>query len=765
MIKINFSTAFRDFFPIALVIGMLIIIPLSLHAQYYPAPAHVPAVQEREIYRAIKTTKNKASRIDLLLKLCNIYYYKPLKSNDDFPKALRYANQARLLSKELKDTNRLAKCLEALATIYILTDSLTNVERILPLFHNPVIKNNVELGLAFTYIFCPERPLKDLIRGKSFAEECLKESKKLHLKNNELFARQYLAFVQSLVGDAKSAERDLQVLIKEYKEQRLTGIQYPYLILADIHWLKGKFTETLQDVHNASAAIEQNGDKTALGDIYLGLSSIYHRINEPEKEREALRSALDNFKLRLGRYTPNQVLSSVSARMIKDHHYAAALEYLDKNTKIFNPVVFDQRHVSVNSYANVYLALGKYKMAEHYFIEGYKMVKQADWLVTNDYSNMGYFYIEHKDYAKAKPFLLKAVESQDRNTSDYTKRQLTYMLFLADSAMGNYRSAIRYLSRNHKLDDSLEESKRKADVQSLLIKFETRKKEDLIRNLKQNQTLSRIREERANVLRNAIVGAAIMFLFIAIIFYWQYNGKKKLSREILKKNVRQEAILKQLNKVIIEKEWLLKEVHHRVKNNLHTVMCLLESQALYLESDALKAIEDSKHRIYAMSLIHQRLYETENSKSIDLQPYIQEFVGYLKDSFVIGNSVHFELDVEPVVLDVAAAIPMALVINEAVTNSIKHAFKGQSNAQIRIILHTKDEVLTLTIADNGIGIQERKKNGRVGSLGMKLINGLCEDLNGTVQITSDHGTKIIFVCNVNPFEQEIEYEENISLHD
>ena len=128
--------------------------------------------------------------------------------------------------------------------------------------------------------------------------------------------------------------------------------------------------------------------------------------------------------------------------------------------------------------------------------------------------------------------------------------------------------------------------------------------------------------------------------------------------------------------MLAEKEWWLKEVHHRVKNNLHTIICLLESQAMYLEKDALQAIEKSQHRIYAMSLIHQKLYQNEDLQVIDMSVYLEEFIGYLKDSFDT-QGIDFIIHVDPVQLNLQQAIPVALIINEGVTNAIKYAFENR----------------------------------------------------------------------------------------
>jgi two-component sensor histidine kinase len=129
------------------------------------------------------------------------------------------------------------------------------------------------------------------------------------------------------------------------------------------------------------------------------------------------------------------------------------------------------------------------------------------------------------------------------------------------------------------------------------------------------------------------------------------------------------------------------------------VISLLESQAMYLENDALKAIESSKHRIFSMSLIHQKLYQSEDVKTIDMSVYLPELVSYLRDSFDAGKYIHFNLEVEPVQLCIAQAVPLALVLNEAITNSAKYAFPGNRLGEISIKMRQTGENIELIIRE------------------------------------------------------------------
>jgi two-component sensor histidine kinase len=173
-------------------------------------------------------------------------------------------------------------------------------------------------------------------------------------------------------------------------------------------------------------------------------------------------------------------------------------------------------------------------------------------------------------------------------------------------------------------------------------------------------------------------------------------------------------------------------------------MSLLNSQTAYIDNEpALTAIHESQHRVHAMSLIHQKLYNTDDVSSIDMSTYIRELVAYLSESFDTRQRIRFDLDIEPVSLDVGQAVPLGLILNEAITNSIKYAFPGNRDGRISIRLsHLGGHHYRLTIADDGIGVPEQIKEKKTASLGMSLMSGLSEDLDGSFSIENRNGTLV-----------------------
>jgi two-component sensor histidine kinase len=261
---------------------------------------------------------------------------------------------------------------------------------------------------------------------------------------------------------------------------------------------------------------------------------------------------------------------------------------------------------------------------------------------------------------------------------------------------------------------------------------------NLILPLIKEEKIRTVEAEKGKILTYAIIitgsfGILIALTTIIVRQVRKLQGQQKL---INQKN-------ETLQHLVEEKEWLLKEIHHRVKNNLQTVVSLLESQSHYLEKDALLAVQNSQHRVFAMSLIHQKLYQTEKLGTVNMSVYLPELVNYLCDSFNVRQRIRFQLLVKNIELDSSQAVPLGLILNETITNAIKYAFPEKGNNEIVIAMdRTKNNQIELSISDNGVGMPSAFQINSENSLGMKLMKGLTEDLGGVLKISSDKGTKI-----------------------
>jgi PAS domain S-box-containing protein len=214
-----------------------------------------------------------------------------------------------------------------------------------------------------------------------------------------------------------------------------------------------------------------------------------------------------------------------------------------------------------------------------------------------------------------------------------------------------------------------------------------------------------------------------------------------IAQDISEQKSCQEVILNNVR----EKEILIKELHHRVKNNLQVISSLLNLQAALFDDDRLKhAIQDSQQRIKSMATVHDLLYQSSNISLIDFSEYIQNLIQEIVNSYKLPHQeIHIDLQVEPLHYTIEKAIPLGLFVNEIVTNSLKHGFHNRKDGEISCKLNNlPNGKHQMEIADNGNGIQHTKNQTAQKSLGLMLIDNLAEQIDGTlVKSSSKDGTR------------------------
>jgi PAS domain S-box-containing protein len=207
-----------------------------------------------------------------------------------------------------------------------------------------------------------------------------------------------------------------------------------------------------------------------------------------------------------------------------------------------------------------------------------------------------------------------------------------------------------------------------------------------------------------------------------------------------------------------EKEVLLKEIHHRVKNNMQVISSLLSLQSRHLQDPkAIGMFKDSQHRIRSMALVHEKLYQSKDLSRIDFGQYLENLVVYLVHSYQIDSGrIRLKIDVGDAALDINTAIPCGLIINELVTNALKHAFSGGRKGEIRVTLRPgAGGMFTLTVADNGVGWPGSKDFRTTETLGMQLVTMLVDQLDGAISLEKRPGT--VFQINF----RELRYKPRI----
>lgn len=283
-----------------------------------------------------------------------------------------------------------------------------------------------------------------------------------------------------------------------------------------------------------------------------------------------------------------------------------------------------------------------------------------------------------------------------------------------------------------------------------IFEFSHETEEKKIRNRKQRledgRTVGKLHENKIVRLDGSVCYVEVNSILI------EYQGKKAIQTVLhdITDRWKKEQIIKDS---LQEKEVLLKEIHHRVKNNMAVISGLLELQAMSTEEPELRnLLRESQMRIFSMAMIHEKLYQTETFADIEFEEYIKELVNSITDTVDIGNkNISIAYDLGPIRLNINQAIPAALILNEAVVNAFKHAFEDRKSGELRISMHKKKESerITLSIGDNGRGLPEDFELEQEQSLGVTLIQTLTKQLRGKLSLTNraaDSGTlvKIIF---------------------
>jgi PAS domain S-box-containing protein len=212
----------------------------------------------------------------------------------------------------------------------------------------------------------------------------------------------------------------------------------------------------------------------------------------------------------------------------------------------------------------------------------------------------------------------------------------------------------------------------------------------------------------------------------------------------------------ELKNSLAEKEVLLREIHHRVKNNMQIISSLLNLQIQYEDLDeTISVLKESQGRIKSMAIIHEKLYQSSSLTNINFKEYIEKLILDIYYSYgILNGSIQSVLDIEDINLNIDTAIPLGLIINELITNSIKYAFPGNVG-KIMIKLESNHDQLELTIADNGTGISEELVLETSKTLGLQLVNSLINQLDGRLELDTSRGTKFKIIF------KELEYETRI----
>jgi len=326
--------------------------------------------------------------------------------------------------------------------------------------------------------------------------------------------------------------------------------------------------------------------------------------------------------------------------------------------------------------------------------------------------------------------------------------KVDYHRFQLDSANGQWRRAVSWLAKCRRLIDSAADLQHQQQVTQLENTLDVRKKNrEVIFNaehialLSKETALQNMALKNEEMTRKLVFGGVAILLLLLGIIYNRYRLKIRTNRAVQDRQREISRYNDALEQLVGERVWLLKEMHTRVRNNLQMVISLLDAQVAGIKNEsAAMIIRDSKHRMNAISIIHNRLFGTVDLAGIDMAGYLGELSGFLEDSFGTAGRIDFEVSLQPLTLNVSQAIPVGLIVNEAITNAIKYAFPSRQIGVISLTLKSlPDGAVMLAVSDNGVGLREWFDISTSNSLGVSLMQGLAGQIKGKLTFINQNG--------------------------
>lgn len=360
-------------------------------------------------------------------------------------------------------------------------------------------------------------------------------------------------------------------------------------------------------------------------------------------------------------------------------------------------------------------------------------------------------YSQHalNDYIKGKYFLIQSRNHLLKNNFELVERSLDslqnhiqqsqniylkvgYWQTMAELARKrkDFKNSLRYFELFHETRDSLLAFKTKGKIYDLESQFQHEEKEKEIELLTtKNELISvKLRHETWEKIAMGIVTfISLLFLIFLGITYFKVKAKNQLIR-----------------KTAAQKDLLLKEIHHRVKNNLQLISSLLNLQSRYIKDETARQVSmEGKTRVRAMSLIHQSLYQKDDLINLSIDDYFKKLVKELFDIYHVSkDDLSVNYLVEDMDLDVDRIIPLGLIFNELMTNILKYAFPDGKQGKVEVTLEKTSTDLILEVSDDGIGMKENQINERKDSFGFTLIEALLSKWKGKLIIQSQDGTQV-----------------------
>ncbi|MCP4439145.1 MAG: tetratricopeptide repeat protein [Aureispira sp.] len=545
---------------------------------------------------------------------------------------------------------------------------------------------------------------QDVTLAKTYSLQALKAAKNLDYWYGEANAYSQLGLIYDMLGQADQAlEYHFKALSIEETHKDSIMMAYSHCNIGAVYYLQNDLENALKYYNSYLDIALHKRDTLELANAYLNIAVVY-------KAQDSIEQALSLYQKTLS--------------------YYKALNHI--------PGVLS----STANIANIYTEQKKYDLASEYYnlvldsLENHSSI-QLELNLSNALAN---FYLSQNKAEQALPYALKNIKlAQESNQLE--RLQFAYSTVAETYEQLNKKNlALSYYKKYNNLRDTILNKERQEKISNLETVYQIEKKD---RQLAEAALQKKQAELNYQYQRSLFLGIILSILVLASFILYRNINNRQINKILRAKNITIEENLVEKDGLLKEKEVLLGEIHHRVKNNLELISSILELQGYHLKDEqAINAIKDSQKRVEAVALLHQRLYQRDDFKGIQIQEYLEELVEDISDLYDEDQSITINTTIDKLFLDIDSSIPLGLLVTELLTNAFKYAFPNKTSGEINVILTQHKDHLNLIIQDNGIGIQKTANHKNATNFGMQLATALAQQLKADMTINSENGTSI-----------------------
>jgi two-component system, sensor histidine kinase PdtaS len=763
--------------PLLLICGMVFFGLFDCRGQTRKIP--------QELFPLLKKSNADTQRVHLLLQLAEYYVETEwnYSNKGKVDSALPYLREALRIVDSLQTPVYRCEILRGLGNYYFRCDNTDSASwyysRLLQIQKNAADKKSEAINWQLFASRTPflENFLDSIIYRYQQALALFKELKNGE-KQSEILGQIGEMYVAQ--GKLPEAERVLQEALQLQKSFSIRNKYLTYWPLSGLQRKKGNYAKAIEYGLQAIEGVKLTNAYVVQATYMDGVGRMYAEIGKPDSAISLFYKGLEILAKETNHHwnvsnTRYDIINQMVPAFLQTGRKNDALILLKRTAKSYPPDNDYTRLLYAVSMGNCMKGLGMLNEAEQSYLQALAIAERTRQVVerANILLLVAELNIRLKRFGKAEEYIARVLKHPKGLATTINLAEISYLQFKIDSATGNYVAAIRHYQNFKFLNDSIFTVEKARQLDELLIQYQTVKREQEIQALQNKAKEQESEYEREKFMKRITLAGVALLSLILLLSHRAYRIKQRSNKRLKLSQQQISQTNLSLQHIIQEKEWLVKEIHHRVKNNLHTIISLLDSQTAYLQDSREKnVIKDSQRRIQAMSLLHQKLYLSSDMSSINMEFYIQELVAYLKESFNAEERIHFNSDIDHIIFDISPAVTIALILNEAITNALKYAFPGECSGVITVMLkEASPGCYKLSISDNGVGLPPDFDIDSHASLGLNLLQGLAADIDGSFSIVSNGGTSISIVFPYKPegstLKQQlvnIKENENESIH-